>query len=143
MPDSWRKWALCEAPRDTPWTKGRTVLIGDAVHGMPPFVAQGAAMAIEDARVLAGVLAADSGDDIEERLGLFAEGRKARTDKVAAAAARAMASSIIWAGCRRRRAIWGCACLGAERAGRQHGLDLRLASARRLVPLTDCRHDLT
>ncbi len=88
MPDSWRKWALCEAPRDTPWTKGRTVLIGDAVHGMPPFVAQGAAMAIEDARVLSGVLAAGFGDDIEERLMRFAEGRKARTDKVAAAARR-------------------------------------------------------
>ncbi len=88
MPDSWRKWALCEAPRDTPWTKGRTVLIGDAVHGMPPFVAQGAAMAIEDARVLAGVLASGLGDDVEDRLGVFAEGRKARTDKVAAAARR-------------------------------------------------------
>lgn len=88
MPGNWRKWALCEAPRDTPWTKGRIVLIGDAVHGMPPFVAQGAAMAIEDARVLSSVLAAGFGDDIEERLGLFAEGRKARTDKVAAAARR-------------------------------------------------------
>ncbi|MBS1184047.1 MAG: xlnD [Proteobacteria bacterium] len=88
MPESWRKWALCEAPRDTPWTKGRVVLIGDAVHGMPPFVAQGAAMAVEDARVLAGVLAAGLDDDIEDRLGAFADGRKARTDKVAAAARR-------------------------------------------------------
>lgn len=88
MPETWRKWALCEAPRDTPWTKGRTVLIGDAVHGMPPFVAQGAAMAIEDARVLASALAADSGSDVAERLLAFAEGRKSRTDKVAAAARR-------------------------------------------------------
>ena len=88
MPDNWRKWALCEAPRDTPWTRGRAVLIGDAVHGMAPFVAQGAAMAIEDARVLSGVLASGTGGDVEERLSDFAEGRKARTDKVAAAARR-------------------------------------------------------
>lgn len=88
QPDNWRKWALCEAPRDTPWASGRTVLIGDAVHGMPPFVAQGAAMAIEDARVLSAVLAAGRGDDIEDRLRAFGEGRKARTDKVAAAARR-------------------------------------------------------
>lgn len=88
MPDSWRKWALCEAPRDTMWTRGRAVLIGDAVHGMPPFVAQGAAMAIEDAKVLASVLAAGIDDDVSVRLQSFAEGRKARTDRVAAAARR-------------------------------------------------------
>ena len=41
-----------------PWNRGRVVLIGDAVHACPPTIAQGAAMALEDAAVLADVLLA-------------------------------------------------------------------------------------
>jgi 2-polyprenyl-6-methoxyphenol hydroxylase-like FAD-dependent oxidoreductase len=48
---------------DRPWNRGRVVLIGDAVHTCPPTVAQGAALALEDAAVLAELLlAADSVD---------------------------------------------------------------------------------
>ena len=36
-----------------PWYRGRVVLIGDAAHANPPNIAQGAAMGIEDAIVLA------------------------------------------------------------------------------------------
>jgi 2-polyprenyl-6-methoxyphenol hydroxylase-like FAD-dependent oxidoreductase len=39
-----------------PWNRGRVVLIGDAVHTCPPTLAQGAALALEDAAVLADVL---------------------------------------------------------------------------------------
>lgn len=39
-----------------PWHRGRVVLIGDAAHSCPPTIAQGAAMAIEDAAVLADEL---------------------------------------------------------------------------------------
>lgn len=39
-----------------PWHKGRVVLIGDAVHTAPPQLASGAAIAIEDAIVLAEML---------------------------------------------------------------------------------------
>ena len=42
----------------TPWNRGRVVLIGDAAHTCPPTIAQGAAMALEDAAVLADVLLA-------------------------------------------------------------------------------------
>lgn len=35
-----------------PWKKGRTVFIGDAVHGTTPHLASGAGMAVEDAVVL-------------------------------------------------------------------------------------------
>lgn len=38
---------------DGDWHRGRVVLIGDAAHSCPPTIAQGAAMAIEDAAVLA------------------------------------------------------------------------------------------
>lgn len=41
-----------------PWNRGRVVIIGDAVHTCPPTIAQGAAMALEDATVLADVLLA-------------------------------------------------------------------------------------
>ena len=36
-----------------PWHRGRVVLAGDAAHNCPPTIAQGAAMAVEDAAVLA------------------------------------------------------------------------------------------
>lgn len=49
---------------DGPWNRGRVVVIGDAAHSCPPTVAQGAAMALEDALVLSELLlAADSVDD--------------------------------------------------------------------------------
>jgi len=46
-----------------PWNRGRVVLIGDAVHTCPPTIAQGAALALEDAAVLADVLLAADGLD--------------------------------------------------------------------------------
>ncbi|MER7673211.1 FAD-dependent oxidoreductase [Kitasatospora sp. NPDC096128] len=46
------------------WHRGRVVLVGDAAHGCPPTIAQGAAMSLEDASVLAELLAgADTWDD--------------------------------------------------------------------------------
>ena len=54
--DDWRKWALFTLPEGSEWTKGAVALLGDAVHGMLPFAAQGAGMAIEDAAVLASAL---------------------------------------------------------------------------------------
>jgi len=47
-----------------PWNRGRIVLIGDAVHTCPPTIAQGAALALEDAAVLADVLLA--ADDLDQ-----------------------------------------------------------------------------
>ncbi|STX05713.1 FAD-dependent monooxygenase [Kocuria rosea] len=38
------------------WHRGRVVLLGDAAHSCPPTIAQGAAMAVEDAAVLADEL---------------------------------------------------------------------------------------
>lgn len=36
--------------------ENRVILIGDAAHGMPPFMAQGGSLALEDAQVLANLL---------------------------------------------------------------------------------------
>lgn len=64
-----------------PWHRGRVVPVGDAVHTCPPTVAQGAAMALEDAQVLAeSLLAADELDD--ELLNGFAARRLARVRPV-------------------------------------------------------------
>jgi len=38
------------------WHRGRVVLVGDAAHACPPTIAQGAAMSLEDASVLAELL---------------------------------------------------------------------------------------
>ena len=57
IPDRWLKWALFD--RKVPFRGSRlpVTLIGDAAHPMLPFLAQGAAMAIEDAAVLSDMLA--------------------------------------------------------------------------------------
>jgi 2-polyprenyl-6-methoxyphenol hydroxylase-like FAD-dependent oxidoreductase len=43
-----------------PWYHGRVVLIGDAAHASSPHIAQGAAMAVEDAVVLAEIASGDA-----------------------------------------------------------------------------------
>src|SRR5205814_2553537 len=54
--DEWRRWALFTVPEINDWSEGAVALLGDAVHAMLPFAAQGAGMAIEDAAVLANCL---------------------------------------------------------------------------------------
>src|SRR5437762_10414038 len=50
------KWALLERDPLPRWSEGRVVLLGDACHPMTPYMAQGAAAALEDAAVLARCL---------------------------------------------------------------------------------------
>ena len=45
-------WGLFDRPEQVRWTRDRVALIGDAAHPMLPFLAQGAAMAIEDGAAL-------------------------------------------------------------------------------------------
>jgi len=54
----WLPWPLHTVDWRLPWHRDRLVLTGDAAHALTPFAAQGAAMAIEDAAVLADCLAA-------------------------------------------------------------------------------------
>lgn len=48
-----------------PWHRGRVVLVGDAAHCCPPTLAQGAAMSLEDALVLAELLTSGQAWDEE------------------------------------------------------------------------------
>ncbi len=84
--DDWKKWALFTVPPGDSWTEGSVALLGDAVHAMLPFAAQGAAMAIEDAAVLAGCLGAvaatDSAAGVAEALRQYARLRRGRVARV-------------------------------------------------------------
>jgi salicylate hydroxylase len=83
--DSWRKWALFGVPDGCPWSKGPVALLGDAVHAMLPFAAQGAGMAIEDAAVLARLLSpevAESSSGITAALAQYGHLRQRRVRRV-------------------------------------------------------------
>lgn len=59
---TWRKWSLFYQPPLRTWVQGAVTLLGDAAHPVLPFLAQGGAMAIEDAAVLAEILVEYKGD---------------------------------------------------------------------------------
>lgn len=83
--DSWRKWALFGVPDGCDWSKGSVALLGDAVHAMLPFAAQGAGMAIEDAAVLAQHLTGnttESAGEIAAALKQYGRARRARVKRV-------------------------------------------------------------
>jgi salicylate hydroxylase len=54
--DETHKWALFDRKPLPLWSVGRVTLLGDSCHPMLPFMAQGAAQAIEDAATLTGCL---------------------------------------------------------------------------------------
>ncbi|MHA7772278.1 FAD-dependent monooxygenase [Roseibium sp. M-1] len=81
VPDRWLKWALCSVDASGPWTHGHIALLGDAAHAMLPFMAQGAAMAIEDAAILAAHLPADA-DNVPAALRAYERARKARATRI-------------------------------------------------------------
>jgi 3-hydroxybenzoate 6-monooxygenase len=60
--ESWRMWVLCDRPPIKEWSRGRVTLLGDAAHPMLQYLAQGAAMAVEDAVCLADQAVAAAGD---------------------------------------------------------------------------------
>jgi 2-polyprenyl-6-methoxyphenol hydroxylase-like FAD-dependent oxidoreductase len=91
----WHKWALYDrlpigeasAATGTAWGHGAVTLLGDAAHPMLPYLAQGAAMAIEDAWVLARALA-ERRDDAPAALRNYERERHGRTARVQHAAHR-------------------------------------------------------
>ncbi|MFZ2078050.1 MAG: FAD-dependent monooxygenase [Xanthobacteraceae bacterium] len=86
-PDAWLKWALYESEPLTSFAQGAAALLGDAAHAMLPFLAQGAAMAIEDGAVAAQCLARMP-DDPAAAWKSYSAIRRGRTRKVQRLAAR-------------------------------------------------------
>lgn len=77
---NWTPWVLATVETDR-WHDGSIGLIGDAAHAMVPFQAQGAAMGIEDAAVLAPLLV--SAPNAEHALSRYEALRRERVRKVA------------------------------------------------------------
>jgi salicylate hydroxylase len=75
------KWGLFDRDPMKEWSRGRVTLLGDAAHPMLPYLSQGAAMAMEDALVLARMLAQHR-EDIGHALRQYENIRVPRTTRV-------------------------------------------------------------
>ncbi len=80
---SFRRWPLYDRPPLATWGKDHATLLGDAAHPMLPFMAQGAAAALEDALVLAKHLR--GADEIAPRLRAYEAARAPRAAQLQAA----------------------------------------------------------
>lgn len=78
--DQCYRWALNVHPFLDTWSTRRATLLGDAAHPTLPYLAQGAAMAVEDAAVLTRALV--SLDDVGEALRVYQAHRQPRTARV-------------------------------------------------------------
>jgi salicylate hydroxylase len=78
--DECYRWALNIYPRLDRWHTDRAVLLGDAAHPTLPYLAQGAAMAVEDAAVLTRALAMSATP--AEALRLYQHNRIDRTSRI-------------------------------------------------------------
>jgi len=77
-----KRWAAFDRAPLERWTAGRVALLGDAAHAMLPFLAQGAAQCVEDAEVLAAVLAEAGPAAVEVALQRYEALRRPRANEV-------------------------------------------------------------
>lgn len=87
LPQAWQKWPLYDRRPLKRWSRGPAGLLGDAAHPMLPYLAQGAAMAIEDGVVVADCFARHP-DDPARALQAYCAARRARTRKLQVLSAR-------------------------------------------------------
>lgn len=79
-PSSWLAWAGVDLNPFTGWSSRNCVLAGDAAHASLPYLAQGAAMALEDASCLAACIG--DGENLEAALSLYEAQRQPRTARI-------------------------------------------------------------
>jgi salicylate hydroxylase len=77
-------WALFDRQPMARWSIGRVTLLGDACHAMLPFMAQGAAQAIEDGAMLATCLSKAAARDVPEALRRYERLRLPRASRLQA-----------------------------------------------------------
>lgn len=82
--DEVTKWPLLNRNPLPLWSQGRMVLLGDACHPMKPHMAQGAAMAIEDAAMLTRCLSETGITDHASAFKLYEANRRERASRVQA-----------------------------------------------------------
>ena len=80
--DACYRWSLFYRPPIKQWSTRRATLLGDAVHATLPYLAQGAAMAIEDGAVLTRAL--QSTDSVADALRRYERNRIERTSRIVA-----------------------------------------------------------
>lgn len=85
--ESWRHWPLFGRPALKQWSRGCVTLLGDAAHPMVPFLAQGAAQAIEDADAL-GEAFMRLGATVETAFAAYEAARRPRAEQVVRASRR-------------------------------------------------------
>jgi salicylate hydroxylase len=78
--DGTAKWGIYDRDPLPEWTQGRVTLLGDAAHPMLPFLGLGAAMAIEDAVILAR--SCQALPDIPAALSLYEKARSGRAGDI-------------------------------------------------------------
>ena len=78
------RWPLLNRTPLPLWSRGRMVLLGDACHPMKPHMAQGAAMAIEDAAMLARCLIETGTGGYADAFRLYEANRRDRASRVQA-----------------------------------------------------------
>jgi 6-hydroxynicotinate 3-monooxygenase len=76
------KWAIVDRASLARWADRNVTLLGDACHPMTPYMAQGAAMAIEDAAVLSRCLEGVERDGVANAYRRFEASRNERTARV-------------------------------------------------------------
>jgi salicylate hydroxylase/6-hydroxynicotinate 3-monooxygenase len=76
------KWAIVDRHSLPRWSERNVTLLGDACHPMTPYMAQGAAMAIEDAAVLSRCLDGVEREGVTNAFRRFEATRKERTERV-------------------------------------------------------------
>ncbi|MGW2148433.1 FAD-dependent oxidoreductase [Nonomuraea bangladeshensis] len=76
-----------------PWRRGRSVLIGDAAHAMPPILAQGAGQALEDVAALTHALTGVTGENAAAALPAYERARRRRAALASTAATRGVATA--------------------------------------------------
>jgi salicylate hydroxylase len=81
----WSVWSLFDRPARPQWGAHRVTLLGDAAHPVLPFLAQGAALAIEDAATLTQDIIATP-DDVAGALRRYEAKRRPRASHVQEAA---------------------------------------------------------
>jgi len=76
------KWALMARDPLPRWCEGRVTLLGDACHPMTPYMAQGAASALEDAAILSRCLGSIDADGIADAFKRYEATRLPRTSEI-------------------------------------------------------------
>jgi 6-hydroxynicotinate 3-monooxygenase len=76
------KWAIVDRHALERWADRNVTLLGDACHPMTPYMAQGAAMAIEDAAVLSRCLDGVERDGVADAFRRFEATRRERTARI-------------------------------------------------------------